>query len=207
MWLAIRRGVYIIIEQPADSLLWLHPRIERIFLRCPFRDVRLELGAFGADSPKPLRLKFNVPWGEKLADWRMHKDDRLRLRDLKTAEGLQTYKVTVDSSGKKRSTGGSDLKATEAYPPGFGAIIGMLHREFVDLKAGMPASGSDDKPSGSGAKVHKVCASGTGDKVTDFWKVPYCEEGSESENEAMTKEGDDCLDDIIKVVDVIMPVI
>ena len=63
IWLAVQRGVYVCIEQPSESLLWEHPRIKHLLNKFGFEEVKVELGAFGASSSKPLRLMLTVPWG------------------------------------------------------------------------------------------------------------------------------------------------
>ena len=91
------------------------------------------------------------------------------MRDSSRDEGLQVCVSYTDRKGTKRTSGGRDLKGTEAYPFGFGAVIGKLHRAHVDKVAG-----------------DKVCA------ASDDWELPE-DEGSEPDVE----EGDACLDDLL----------
>ena len=136
IWLAVQRGVYVCIEQPSESLLWEHPRIKHLLNKFGFEEVRLELGAFGASFSKRLKLMVTVPWGEELKAHRMTADDRHKMRETSRDEGLQVCVNYTDSKGTKRTSGGPDLKGTEAYPFGFGAVIGKLHRAHVDKVAG-----------------------------------------------------------------------
>ena len=177
VWLAVRRKVFVIIEQPMDSLLWEHPRMKKLLLRYGLRDVRLELGAYGALTPKPLILKTNVPWGEELRKT-LTPEDRCKLKDLCERADVQVCKRRKDENGKVRTSGGRDLKATQAYPLGFGATIGKCHRRFCDSEEGKVVAAS---------KVPE-----------DIWTVPGMEEDdSDLEDEFWVQEGDECLDDVL----------
>lgn len=129
MYVASRRGVRTIIEQPLSSLFWKHPRVAKMLERFSFQSVTTQLGAYGAESLKPIILRYTVPWGAKLRKQMSTKDKaRLKMSEKKT------YKVRTDKAGKLVTDGvKKNLKATQAYPPGFGNTVGLLMRQHQDV--------------------------------------------------------------------------
>jgi hypothetical protein len=125
IYIAARRGVYVIIEQPSPSVLWYHPRVAKVLERFSFKAVATQLGAFGGDTVKPINLRFTVPWGEKLRKT-MTKSARGVVKERNKA----TTTARRNNAGKVRVDGvRQHLKASQAYPLGFGNAVGMLMRE------------------------------------------------------------------------------
>ena len=111
------RGVHWIVEQPASSVLWDYPAMQRCIRRHAAAAVTLDMGAFkGGTSVKPTVLYGTAPYLQKL-ERRCSSEMRLKLR----MEGVQTTKRSVDSNGVRRCQGTADLKGTQAYPWGWGA--------------------------------------------------------------------------------------
>ncbi len=119
------QGAYWIVEQPASSVLWDYPSmracLQRHGLKAP---CIMDMGAYGGSSQKPTHLWGTAPYLPKLAR-RCDADLKLRLR----MEGVQTTKRTTDASGTRRCQGTSDLKATQAYPWGWGAAHALAFQD------------------------------------------------------------------------------
>ena len=94
------------------------------------------MGAYGGSSPKATTLMGTVPWLHRLHK-KMEHGERMSLRQDSTKQVTVKY---TDSKGEARVSGGKDLKATQAYPVGFGAMLGLYTREREE------ATGSPESP-------------------------------------------------------------
>jgi hypothetical protein len=116
------RGCVWVIENPVSSLLFSHPRFQRMLaegLQC-WRVV-LSLGAFGAGSRKPIQLVSNAPWLAELASCHPA---------LGPPPDIGVVTLTgVSRSGRVQVQGGPGLRATQAYPPAFGREFARLYRQ------------------------------------------------------------------------------
>ena len=63
---------------------------------------------------------------------RITKERRQYLRSLQEKASKQIVKVSVNKEGKRRVTGGRDLRSTQAYPSVFGARVAALHSRWMD---------------------------------------------------------------------------
>ncbi len=121
MEVASARGCSWIVEQPASSVLWDYPAMRRVLRRHGLeRPCVLDMGAFGGTSVKPAHLWGSAPF-LALLERTCSGPERLGLR----LEGVQTTHRSVDSSGRRRCQGTSQLKGTQAYPWQFGAALGQ----------------------------------------------------------------------------------
>jgi hypothetical protein len=55
------RGVYFIVEQPEGSVMWRHPVLERVLAMLQVSSATVQLGSFGLECPKPVRLTGGLP--------------------------------------------------------------------------------------------------------------------------------------------------
>ena len=55
------------VEQPASSLFFSHPEIKHVIKASKAECIHIELGCFGADTAKPLKLVGTAPWLPDLA--------------------------------------------------------------------------------------------------------------------------------------------
>ncbi len=81
----------------------------------------VRLGAYGADSRKPLYLLSGHKW---IAD--LHRPEKKR------QYGAQTYRSYIDHKGRKRVVGLKPLTATQTYPRAFGRAVArsfLLHAQ------------------------------------------------------------------------------
>eukprot|EP00959_Pyramimonas_sp_CCMP1952_P354752 7430953-Pyramimonas_sp.AAC.1 len=77
--------------------------------------------SYGADSPKGSALWGNAPYLEKLST-------RLPKSEIRSDPSLDITRYYMDSRGDMKTTGGSGLKPTQAYPPELGLEVALLHR-------------------------------------------------------------------------------
>ena len=110
------RGVFWILEQPANSVLWQYPAMRDCMHRHGLAPCTCDMGAYGGTSQKPTHLVGTAPYLSRL-DRRCTQELKLRLQ----IEGVQTTSKWVDEDGVRRCQGTADLKSTQAYPEGFGA--------------------------------------------------------------------------------------
>ena len=132
IWLACKRGVFVIIEQPQDSCMELHPRLAHLLKRFRMGTFKLDMGAYGAFSQKPTKLWGTAPWlhkmTKKLTGW-----ERQVVRDNGVSSGVT--RSWIDTNGKRRCEGGKNLKATQSYPVGFGQAHALFFSQFVEVGA------------------------------------------------------------------------
>ena len=112
------RGVCWALEQPASTLLHLHPRFQALLRRRDIAVYRVyfHMGALGGSSEKPTYLFTSADWLSRFQSYKVKKK----------AEKQTLAKHYIDASGKKRSSGTSELKASAAYPRGFGEMFAKL---------------------------------------------------------------------------------
>ncbi len=80
MLLSYAFDLHFVLEQPSGSLLNFIPPVERGLLSCDADFVTTWLGAFGAPTPKPVKLMGNVPFIQDLRGSRPN----LRLMSART---------------------------------------------------------------------------------------------------------------------------
>ncbi len=131
--------LYWVLENPQNSKLWEFPPVAAAMAACkgdgqPVHSVRTELGAYGACSRKPVVLMGTAPWLPQVA----RTCTPQRRSELKE-HGVKTTDIYVDMAGRKRCQGNADLKASQEYPQGFGAMVAMLHVSMQRLLGPGPA--------------------------------------------------------------------
>ena len=118
------KGVWWILEQPANSLMWEYPATKETLQRHSAELVRLDMGAFGGTSVKPTHLVGTAPYLQELART-CSAEDREQLR----LNGVRTAVQYTDAQGQKRCYGSAALKGTQAYPDGFGAAHALAFKK------------------------------------------------------------------------------
>lgn len=126
--LAMKRGVYWIIEQPMSSIMWSHPLMERVLTR--FGDqidsVTADMGSWSLETLKPSVFKGTAPYLKQLGR-RANSCDREVLKyRINKVETMSSY---IDKKGKKRSAGTAELKGTQSYSLNFGAAHALAYHE------------------------------------------------------------------------------
>jgi len=150
--LAMKRGVYWIIEQPDSSIMWQHPIMARVLSRYSHLicEAHGEMGAWSLETPKGSIFKGTAPYLSALGR-RMSPAERsvLKTRLAKT----ETTKQYIDGSGKKRCCGTQALKATQCYSFNFGLAHALAYftRCNVEAVAAVPGNAlnpddSEDEP-------------------------------------------------------------
>ena len=129
------RGIYYIIEQPRSSLMFEHPRLKKLLRRHAAAAIKTELGAFGAETLKPVIFTGTAPIMDKLAA-----STSSQCRTLLKRSARKTAYVYFDQNGKKCVVGnGKVLKNTQSYPTGLGLALGKAWKQF---KEGTPPAAS-----------------------------------------------------------------
>ena len=111
---AVFIGVMWAFEQSNSSVFEAHPRIADVLHHSGYYLVRTWLGAFGAPTPKLIKV---YSWGA----WIFRLERQLVRSRLKKSG---TTEITVSRSGRKGVQGiKKQLKDTQAYPPAFGVAV------------------------------------------------------------------------------------
>jgi hypothetical protein len=114
MLLALCLNLHVILEQPASSLMFLHPRIAQIVSLSsmglpPLDKITTFMGAFGAATPKMTMLLGSPPWLRKLArGWKRSYAPHL----------VRTLVKRAVVRGRKIYTGMEKVAFTWAVSPG-----------------------------------------------------------------------------------------
>ncbi len=122
-----------IIENPERTKIYEYPAMKMVVDEAPVLTVRTELGAFGAESVKPVLLKGAAPWLGQLEE-RCSAEVREHLR----VSGQKTTMVYIDGAGEKRCQGTKALSQSQEYPMGFGIRVAQCHRKHLKDSAPIP---------------------------------------------------------------------
>jgi hypothetical protein len=123
-------GLEFILEQPASSIMFSHPRlcqVQKFAASGGLRATRLVwtwMGAHGAPTPKPTLLLGTPSWLPGLKK-------TLCRADFAKARDTNVVVYSEGSKGQVRYTGSSGLKETQAYPRGYGRATAKLIRAAV----------------------------------------------------------------------------
>ncbi len=135
------KGVYWILEQPANSVLWQYPAMRDCLDRQGAQSCALEMGAYGAQSVKPTTLMGTAPFLREL-----ERKCSKELRHCSSNEGVVTTTKWTDTQGRKRCQGTDQLKGTQQYPEGFGAAVALAFKDH-ELGADVAMVGERRGPS------------------------------------------------------------
>ncbi len=131
MWLAIHRGIIVMLEQPVSSLMQHHHRFQDLIRANRLWVSKHTLGLFYGESAKPIMLFCNWPFVNGVNDYQAR-------AWCPVSSGV--YTAHVDDLGRKRTTGASGLKATQAYPREFGRAVARVYDEHrAEVLAAIPA--------------------------------------------------------------------
>jgi len=116
-WVAAAFGCLAILEQPASSLLFMHPRYQMLLHHVPTFLTKTFLGHFSAESPKLVHLYSNMPCVQDVL--------KLKTRSwLPMSEGVVTRSQSKD--GREHVSGDAKLKDTQSYPNAFGLSVARM---------------------------------------------------------------------------------
>ena len=108
LWVLESKMAFWLYEQPHTSMLWLHPRMQQVIRALKVFRTHMDMGSFGAASPKPTHLWAPCPEVSRFS---------LPLPDREW-ESMVTKKVMPD--GRIQVTGNQHLKNSQTYPREFG---------------------------------------------------------------------------------------
>ena len=116
-----------ILEQPATSIMYLHPRMQQVaaWFGDSWSEVRTYMGAFGAPTPKPTILYSGHRYVKSLA----------RTLTKEQKKGLDPdVEMSTRDEMTGAVTGGKDLKKSQAYPVEYGqAVQAAFSRHDVEV--------------------------------------------------------------------------
>ena len=133
LWLLACKQVSWVLEQPRSSLMELHPFLVELQSVLGWESINTFMGAFGAETQKPTKLKGNVRWLQTLKR-KLSANDRARMGRSDTAIRLEPHPC-----GRKRCTGSKTLKQTQEYPQGYADAVLSAHVE-ANFNGSMPVS-------------------------------------------------------------------
>ena len=126
--LATDRGLYVVVENPLNSLLFKYGPMRMMLAKIGARRVSLKLSSFGAESAKPLELWGTAPWLEKLPS----------KGTCGSASAQLLTRTSINADGRKSVTGRKGvMTSSAAYPKAFGEAVAALHAEVLEPALGI----------------------------------------------------------------------
>ena len=134
--LAVTRSVYFAIEQPLDSFMYHLEAISSTLYVTGHSRVVSWMGAFGAQTPKPLEFRGTAPFISSFRRSKKQADARLGIRKVRLY--FNQKRVSKKSSGWRKSgwtTGAKGrLKLSQTYPRDFSSLLASLVASTVAAK-------------------------------------------------------------------------
>ena len=126
-------GIPWLLEQPASSVMSVHPKMRILYDSMGWFTCRTWMGLFGAPTPKPTVLKSSHQFVFKLVR-KMTKEHRERFAQLKAeaeaaGEGM-VRELEPDVDGKRRFCGTANLKKSQEYPVGYAEAVFEAFQEW-----------------------------------------------------------------------------
>ena len=135
--LAMSLGAWWVLEQPANSLMIHHPRLQALVKIFTTYQAKFAMGAYKGKSLKPTIVYSNKVWIEKFGECQVSSEATF-------PEGADVTKKYLDRDGNPRVTGGKGLKNTQTYPRKFGRKVRQIFRQCAQL-SDRECSGQDMK--------------------------------------------------------------
>ena len=128
---AASAGCHFVVEQPSTSVMFSYRPWLELRTAWAVHQIRFPMAAYGGGSLKPSWLIGTAPWLVRLRTGLSHAD-----RAFLMTPPVSTAVVTEDGLGRKRATGSSELKGTQAYPLQFGAALAVefdIYAQAVEM--------------------------------------------------------------------------
>ena len=138
---AASAGCHFVVEQPSTSVMFSYRPWLELRTAWAVHQIRFPMAAYGGASLKPSWLIGTAPWLERLRARLTHAD-----RAFLMTPQVSTATVTEDGFGRKRATGSSELKGTQAYPLQFGAALAVEFDRFTKAAAASAAHSAQSGP-------------------------------------------------------------
>jgi len=124
MWLAYSRKVFISLEQPLNSILFLEAGMQLAIRMTDSSRLLFWMGGWGADSPKPIELYTTFPASAKKCLVKSKKESDQRLGTRKQFTDDQPRATSSDGSTGWSSSAWvvgnkAEIKESEIYPDSF----------------------------------------------------------------------------------------
>lgn len=126
--LASAKALFWILEQPASSIMYLHPCFQYVMKTVPVHRLRINMSNYGAPTKKTTWLYTSH---ECLAD----------IQEFTVPEKLVKREMAVkytNGKGESHAHGGKDLRSSQSYPVEFGQAVSKcrtLHSKVNFSKA------------------------------------------------------------------------
>lgn len=148
--LAAAKGVWWLVEQPATSIMELHPSFQiALKLLAPIRRLRVLMLDFGGSSKKPTYLYSSHSCIDDLLDERRPPSGR--------SDAPEMVVRYIDSKGVARCKGGRDLKCSQHYPRRFGRCLAKVRsKNFKQVRRAARTFLKSASKSGSGLNFKKT---------------------------------------------------
>jgi len=119
MYLCQALGIFWLLEQPASSVMSQHPHFQHFISQQPVFQVLIHMSNFGGATRKATLLYSSHKWVSEINDYQTTPGH--------TPHEKNDMMVTwTDAKGRKKCAGGPGLKASQAYPYGFGQAVQRL---------------------------------------------------------------------------------
>ena len=124
----LAKKVWVLIEQPLNSILEYHPRFQWLLQEFRWWKVNIEMGSYGADTQKPTVLYSSEEFAGEITG--------LRTRWWDKSMSTGSLVTTATRNGKIAVSGIKDkIKASQGYPAGFAdAVADTYMRHKAGLK-------------------------------------------------------------------------
>ncbi|CAK9111848.1 unnamed protein product, partial [Durusdinium trenchii] len=119
--LAAAKCCFWVLEQPMTSVMEYHPLFQKALRMLNMRRMSISMSHYGAPHTKATVLR---PGHECIDDLRDHEEEP----NLERRQMVVHY---VNSRGEKRVHGGTDLKSSQSYPPGFGRALARVRTKHL----------------------------------------------------------------------------
>ena len=112
-----------VIEQPASSLMFRHPRLMKLMEKTGAMKIDMDMGCYGSPSPKKTMLVGTFPG---LANCkRSMTSGQKRAQKEGQSGSTEVTKQYKAKDGAKKFTAGKDMKSSQSYPAGIGSELGL----------------------------------------------------------------------------------
>jgi hypothetical protein len=182
--LASAIGVHWIIEQPSDTVMFEYPKFKDYMAKHPeVAKATLQMGAFGLPAQKDTILVGTAPYLRSL-ERRMAEAERHNLECMQAAaKAAATALKYIDRNGDWRVQGGPGLKATQAYPIGFGAAHALAYDAYVTSRGNGTVSAAASTASSASAAANNLNAASATIVATASATAPTASSASAAAND------------------------
>ncbi|CAK8988087.1 Uncharacterized protein SCF082_LOCUS1242 [Durusdinium trenchii] len=120
--LAAAKGCFWLLEQPASSIMELHPLFQAAIRLLGMHRLCIAMGRYGAPTPKRTILYSSHACVRDIQDYEVEPE---------YDDSRQMVVKYVNQKGESRIHGGAHLKSSQAYPKQFGVALAKVRTKFA----------------------------------------------------------------------------